>query len=274
MFYCFYFASAYRYNNTLFDQSKYNSISLYNCANALEALKTLLIPLGLRATIKYDSSNIPYLYIAEFLIANNVTLPTLKSGAKLKPADRVLKGFVVNTDNIGKFVTLGDGDSTMAIRSVYQCAQGLIADDYWAHYPGDSGLPVTVASALYVRPTGTNDIYSVYKITVRNYGQGGVTVSETGYYRIQPNWHLSYHIIAYATAAYYFSVLPRSSNIVGIYRRQTMRLEVACNTIDATIQDGNLFSFTIGTGAPEIFYIQSVEYDLDKQETKLISEGG
>lgn len=257
----------------LFDPAKTDPGSLYHSKTALDVLKRLLIPLGMNARISYDANNNPYMLIREAVHSQqtfNVTsVNNLLTGTRIRTADRVLGGIKVTVDSGNcerSWTEQGEGDDTIAISCIYQSAQSM-----W-ELP-DALFGVTkqfdaMMNSLYVRPSSSNNIHSIYKINVKNYGQGSRVVTSNAYNEDNRK------VVAMAAASYYFNPVLQSSDIVGVYRKFMRRIECTFNSLYTDYEPGDMLIWQMGTGAAITGYILSIAFDFTACKTKIIAETG
>lgn len=212
---------------TLFDWEKHSRLSLFHCENILAVLKTLLVPLGLCASIETEATDRTFLSVREPELSSGSYGVDLLRGAELSEGGNSRTGLRVVIASAGEIAVNSTGGES--IDCPYMSASRIRAGERWTHKTGgtedhDTDDLECLFGSLWVLDSATNEMRSVSRIVVHRDGEGSRTV-DTSFYSPLTLDNGS-RLVAEAAAAYFYNNTHPDIDQLGVYRRSTKGLRV------------------------------------------------
>lgn len=260
-----YYSAVYQQFYQFFDPDRHSDISFYHCGTALEMLKAILVPHGMTARIRHTTAGVRYLEIIQLQTNNGTAFSDFRKGASYKPADRILYGIVIQTSNAGDYIRGSSGDGATGLKNRFMSCNR-VAGDPLLYKDEGSGKSARDLLALYggLWARHGDDMYSVYKINAKTYGQSGT--SGTGL-TANADAADAGMVLGKAMAAYYYNDVAQTSDPIGISGPLMRRLEVAVGGIQDSPAPTEYLDFN-----SQKWWVVSRKWDFKANVTRFICE--
>ncbi|MAT38387.1 MAG: hypothetical protein CL946_02150 [Ectothiorhodospiraceae bacterium] len=267
-----------------FDSSGQSEISFYNAGSVLEMLKHILLPFGMIARMRLDSSGDRYLEYREIQDYTSNTYTEWLTPAGLNPALRGLYGIKVRQTGVGDLVTFSAGDGSIPMLTHFTTANRIPNCYQWRHdpagaEPGRCDDYSAFLGSLWYYDAANDRIYSIYKIKVRTDGNTGSGLFANSHIFSRDYDHdYAGMVMAEAMAHYWFNVgVPTTgtnSTPLGIYRRRMRGLDI---TVPGIKHDPAAPLHEIGqyiTWDGKRWWITGKRFDFRNHSTSFTAESG